>query len=591
MTEASQERAAWNPPKHLPVFFDIPDTPPERRIIIRESMSPMGLAASIVRSAGWHAALGCLLLVLYNTAITLVPLALGAAIDQGIGPVTTGTPAGDAIGDFLRWIAVIAGLYVVINLTYRFGGRIGWYAVQRAKYELSARVVERILDVRGTAGGPQLPGRLLSVATSDSDRTSSAIYFAIYPLGNLVAIVVAAFSLFTIHPILGLTVVIGSPLLLAVMAMIARPLRVRAEQEQEGIADAAGAAADLVSGYRVIAGIHAQRAAAEHYRGVSRAALRGTLAANKAEGALIGVNTALTGLFAGVVTVVAAVLTFDGSISIGGLIAAAAMAQVLLDPLRILIEEAVTLGAEVLASGRRVLDRLHIDPDPEALGTADVASAPTLRIHGPSLVEALIIGPGQFVAIDPIAVDAERLVAALTLTSRKSESDVLHVTLDDRPLREHAPTQVRRTILVAPHQSDLLEPTVLENVTTERVEAGSKEHSRALAALTDARCDSLDSELPHGYNTRVGDGGRTLSGGQRQRVALARALYRQAPVLVMHDPTNSVDSATEHDIAQNMRSAREGFTTIVLTSSPAFHSVADRSIVLGHAAMAQKSAS
>ncbi|MGA9874104.1 MAG: ABC transporter ATP-binding protein [Rhodococcus sp. (in: high G+C Gram-positive bacteria)] len=561
---------AWNPPRRLPVFFEVPAAPPKQRITIREDMSPLALAASIVRSAGWHAVLGCLLLVVFNIATTLVPLALGAAIDQGIGPVTTGMPAGDAVGGFAIWVSVIAGLYVVMNLTYRFGGRIGWYSVQRAQYELSARVVERILDARGTAGGPQLPGRLLSVATSDSERTCAALYFAIYPLGNLVAIVVAAVSLFVIHPILGITVVVGAPLLLVLMALAARPLRARTEREQEAIADAAGTAADLVSGYRVIAGIHAQRAAAGHYRGVSRAALRGTLASNTAEGALVGVNATLTALFAGIVTVVAALLTFDGSISVGGLIAAAAMAQMLLDPLKILIEEAATLGAEVLASARRVLNLLFTEPNPDALGAAPVAPTPHLRIDSPT-GDSIDIRAGEFVVIDPTAVDADVLTAALTMTARAGTAP--HITLDGRELREHDPTEVRRTILVAPHRADLLEDTVLANVLHD-----SDDVSRARAALDSACCGSLEHELPLGYDTAIGDGGRTLSGGQRQRVALARALFREPPVLVLHDPTNSVDSATEHDIAHRLRSARSGFTTVVITSSPAFHAVAERSI-------------
>ncbi|OZF05628.1 MULTISPECIES: ABC transporter transmembrane domain-containing protein [Nocardiaceae] len=574
--------SAWNPPKHIPVFFDIPDTPPQRRIRIRDGMSPLRLSASIIRSAGWHAALGCLLLVLYNTATTLVPLALGAAIDRGIGPVTTGTPAGEAVRGFLQWLAVIAGLYVVMNLTYRFGGRIGWFAVQRAKYELSSRVIERILDARGTAGGPQLPGRLLSVATSDSDRASSAIYFAVYPLGHIVAIVVAAVSLFAIHPVLGLTVILGSPLLLALMAVVARPLQRRAEEEQDAVADAAGIAADLVSGYRVITGIHAQRAATDHYRGVSRSALRGTLAANRAEGAVIGINNALTGLFAGVVTVIAAMLTFNGSITIGGLIAAAAMAQVLLDPLRSLIEDAATLGAMVLASAKRVLDQLHIGPDPEALGTAPIPESPTLRIHSPQMTDPILVTPGEFLVIDPSAIDADGLVAAMTLTSRGEQDKTPGITLDGRPLREHDPAEVRRRILVSPHQPDLLEPTLFANVASAEAVPGSAEHTSARGALQAARCDGLEHELRDGYDTDIGDGGRTLSGGQRQRVALARALHRRPPVLVLHDPTNSVDSATEHDIATRVRSAREGLTTIVITSSPAFHAVSTHSIAGEH---------
>ncbi|WP_229051605.1 ABC transporter ATP-binding protein [Aeromicrobium sp. Leaf350] len=564
--------SAWNPPKRLPVFFDVPDTPPKPRIAMRGGMRPLQLAVAVIRSGGWLAGVGCLLLITYNTAFTLVPLALGAAIDRGIGPVTEGAAANDAIGTFLAWAAVIAGLYVVINLTYRFGGRMGWHCVQRAQYELSARVVERILDVRGSAGPAQLPGRLLSVATSDASRTCSALYFAIYPLGSVVGIVVATVSLFVIHPLLGGLVLVGAPLLLAVMTVASRPLRTRAQREQETIADASGTAADLIAGHRVIAGIHAQAAASEHYRHVSRSALRGSLAANSAEGALVGTNAMLTGLFAGLVTVVAALLTFDGAISVGALIAAAGLAQLLLQPLRHLVEEAATLGAVVLASAGRVLDLLGSEPNPAALGTAAVPASPRLRLVSPHLDAPVEVESGDFVVIDLPSAHADALVDTLVLTSR-GEGDT-EATLDDRPLHEHDPSSVRRTILVAPHHADLLEPTVLANV--------HADPALARAALQVARCESLEHELPLGYDTLIGDAGRTLSGGQRQRVALARAIAHEAPVLVLHDPTSSVDAVTEHDIAARVRAARQGSTTIVITSSPAFHAVADRSIGSAH---------
>lgn len=571
----TQRRApAWDPPRRLPVFFDVPDVPPGPRITLRAGTSPLRLAGAVVRSGGWVAAVGCLLLVTYNTAFTLVPVALGAAIDRGVGPVTEGASASEALGEFLLWAGVVAGLYVVINLTYRFGGRMGWYCVQRAEYELSARVVERVLDVRGTAGPPQLPGRLLSVATSDASRTCSALYFAIYPLGTVVGILVATVSLFVIHPVLGLAVVVGAPLLLAVMAVVARPLRARTEREQETVADASGTAADLVAGYRVLAGIHAQRAAAAHYREVSRSALRGSLASNAAEGALIGTNAVLTGLFAGAVTVVAAVLTLDGAISVGGLVAAAGLAQLLLQPLRMLVEEAATLGAEVLASAGRVLALLGLDPHPAALGTAPVPGSPRLRITSVPLDGPVDVGRGELVALDLGAAHADALVGVLTLGSRGDDPSGPEVLLDERPLHEHDPAAVRRTVLVAPHHADLLEPTLLANV----LPRPDSDPALARAALLAARCESLEQELPHGYDTRIGDGGRTLSGGQRQRVALARALARDAPVLVLHEPTNAVDAVTEHDIAERVRHARRGSTTLVLTSSPAFHAVADRSI-------------
>lgn len=569
---------AWRTPKRIPIWFDVPDEPPASRIRIREGMSSLQLGLAIIRSGGWYAAVGCLLHTLYNVASTLMPLALGAAIDRGIAPLTAGTAGRDAIGEFAKWLAVIAGLFLAINATYRFGGRMGWHAVQRAHYELSSRLVERILDPRGFAGSPPLPGRMLAVATHDCHRACSALYFAIYPLGYVVAIVVAATSLFLIHPTLGLTVVIGAPVVLGATTLVAKPLHARRQREQEAIADAAGAAADLIDGFRVLAGIHGQRAATAHYRRVSRTALRGTIAANDAEAALVGVTTALTGLFAATVTVIAAALTFSGAISIGGLIAAAAMAQLLLDPLRILVEQAGGVAAMALASSRRVLDQLHREPNPAALGTAALATVPQLHITAEWSDTTIAVGRDEFVAIDLGATDAASLVAALTLTASTDSAATFTVTLDGRPLADFDPLAVRSTILVPPHDVDLLEPTVIANVIPDG--AGPDGEWLARAALHGACAEGLDDELPLGLATPLGDGGRTLSGGQRQRVGLARAIARHAQALVLHNPVSSVDAVTEHDIAVRLRAARRGCTTVVLTSSPAFHAIADRTIDL-----------
>lgn len=583
---------AWQPPKYLPVWVDVPDSPPPHRLTVHEGMSPLRFGLSVIRSGGGHAVAGSLLFIVFAIADMMLPVVLGAVIDRGIGPVVAGRPVEDAIGTFLFWLLAIVGLYAVNNFTYRFGGRLGWYCVQRAVYDLSTLTMRRMLDPRGTAGPVPLPGRLLSVATMDVQRTCSALYFAIYPPGQLVGIGVAAVSLFWIHPILGWVVVIGAPLLLASMAVVARPLHTRSLQEQEAVADAAGMAGDLMTGYRVLAGIHARGAAGDLYRTVSRRALRGTIAAGTAEAGLIGVNAVLSGLFAGGVTVVAAVLTFNGSISVGSLIAAAGLAQLMLTPLRQLVETAGSIGASALASSRRVLD--HLNTPYRAFGdrTVDERAELTIELTEPNT--EITVEPGRFVVVDLPTAAAEAAIAALSLgatfTSGALDEDVdeqhqplpttdLDVRLGGYPLADCDPALVRGALLVAPHEADLLESTVIDNVI--RRPEGDLTRAEAEWALHIAACDTLADELPGGFDTPVTDGGHTLSGGQRQRVALARAVARRTPLLILHNPTNAVDSVTEQQIAQRLYSARTGYSTLVISSAGAFHSVADRSIRAG----------
>lgn len=188
-----------------------PPTPPKHHLIDVDVFGgPQRLGLAIIRSGGWYAAAGAVLQISYNVANMLIPLALGRAVADGIGPVVAGTRWGAALGDFLTWITVIASLYLVTNLTHRFGGRLGWYAMRRAQFELSDRVMERILDRRGLTGPARLPGSLLALASLDARRACMAMYVAIYPIGLLVAVVVAAGALFIIHPVLGCGVAIGA---------------------------------------------------------------------------------------------------------------------------------------------------------------------------------------------------------------------------------------------------------------------------------------------------------------------------------------------------------------------------------------------
>lgn len=569
-------------------WFRAPGTPPtELRVRVTPGMTPARLGLAIIRSAGWYAVAGSSLLVLFNIAIMLVPVVLGQAVDVGIRPLTEGVAWTDTMPSFLLWLGVIGLLYVVTNLTYRFGGRLGWYGVQRAQYELSDLVLARILDPRGMSGGARLPGSLLAVATLDVQRACLALYVAIYPLGELVGVVVAAVSLFAIHPLLGIGVILGAPVLLGLMWLVAGPLQRRSTIEQERVADATATAADLVTGLRVLTGIHAQRAASERYRRVSRSALEGTLAARTAEGAFQGVNTLLSGMFAAAVTIGAAILALNGQIGIGGLIAAGGIAQLLLEPLQSLVGQAGSFWAIAMASARRLLDLLTT---PERADSQGVASpepdASPLRFDGLSMRDGVLdtwIEAGEFIALDVGAADASALTSALSLREHVADDATAlaqGIRLGSASLDTLDPDRLREVVLVAPHHADLFEATILENVAGLASDGGDTRDSasllRARAALAVAHCQSLEHELPEGYETIVGEAGRTLSGGQRQRVALARAVAADPPVLVLHDPTNSVDSVTEAAIAQRLKAARAGRMTIVITSSPVFHAIADR---------------
>jgi ABC-type multidrug transport system fused ATPase/permease subunit len=135
------------------------------------------------------------------------------------------------------------------------------------------------------------------------------------------------------------------------------------------------------------------------------------------------------------------------------------------------------------------------------------------------------------------------------------------VSVDGRDVREYALDSYIEQIAVVLQDSILFAATIRENIAYGRPGAGFNEIREAARA---AYADEFVEPLPQGYDTVVGERGATLSGGQRQRIAIARALIRDAPILILDEPTTGLDAESEDIVLRALERLMEGRTTIMI---------------------------
>jgi ATP-binding cassette, subfamily B, bacterial len=139
------------------------------------------------------------------------------------------------------------------------------------------------------------------------------------------------------------------------------------------------------------------------------------------------------------------------------------------------------------------------------------------------------------------------------------------ITLDGVDLRDYKLADLRNQYAVVHQETVLFSTSVAENIRFARPDATIDE---VIAAARAAKAHDFISNLPNGYETLVGERGMKLSGGERQRISLARAFLKDAPILILDEPTSSLDVRTESAILDTIRELMKGRTTLMIAHRP-----------------------
>ncbi|WP_432105290.1 ABC transporter transmembrane domain-containing protein [Streptomyces sp. bgisy091] len=550
--------------RRLPVLLQAPPEPAESAAFeAGAGTTPGRFLLRAILSVKRATVPATLLAVVWQVGESAVPVVMGVAIDRALA---TGNTA-----QLVLWLGVLMALYITLTLAAKVTNRLTSYAVQLLQHRLRSTLSTAVLHpVGGVGRAPD--GSVVSVMTNDVARLANGVILLIMPVSRVAAIAFIAVSLLATHWLLGLVVLLGAPAAVWLMGVLSERLSRDTRAYQELLASTVGRATDLVAGYRVVKGMHAEAEATRRYRQASQETLVGAERNAGLLGRFLVGSGAVGGVFVAAVMGLAGWFAVDGRLSIGELIAAVGLTQALLPQIQSIASISIPNLAGARAASARVIDVLRgnggREPGHDDTTRAEVAPLPVLEVAAPAAT--IRVDPGELVGVRADDRTAARIARALL---DPCASDEVEVRLDGRPARELTAHEYRSRVTVAPHRTTLFSGTIRDNLTAG---SGADASGRVDAAVRAAACDDFAADLDH----PVGENGNRLSGGQRQRIALARALASDAPVLVLHDPTTAVDPVTEHTIAQRLPGVRAGRSTLLIASSPVLLGRCDRVVDL-----------
>jgi ABC-type multidrug transport system fused ATPase/permease subunit len=183
--------------------------------------------------------------------------------------------------------------------------------------------------------------------------------------------------------------------------------------------------------------------------------------------------------------------------------------------------------------------------------------------------------PGEMIAL--VGLTGAGKTTLVSLIPRFYDVSAGRILVDGLDVRQYRLQSLRERIAIVLQEPVLFSGTIADNLRYGRLDATREEIEEAARA---AHAHDFISRLPKGYDTAIAEAGASLSGGERQRLSVARAILKNAPILILDEPTSSLDAISEEIVFAALRRLRAGRTTIVIAHRLSTVRDADRILVL-----------
>ncbi|MEU1048028.1 ABC transporter ATP-binding protein [Streptomyces sp. NPDC005897] len=524
---------------------------------------------------------GAVLASVWMVLLAATPYLMARAVDHGLAPGDLGALAGwtgamVAVGGVNAWLGM---------LRHRTMTKVRLDANFRTVKVVVAHATRLGAALRGQVGA----GEVVTIGVGDVQTISTSLTAVGPGVGAITAYAAVGGLMLSVSPRLALVVLLGVPLLGVLLGPLMGRLQGREAEYRERQSVLTARIGDLAGGLRVLNGLGGKGLVADAFRRDSGLLREQGYRVGAVTSWIQALGVGLPVLFLALVTWLGARLAAQGQISVGELVSVYGYVVALGWPVAFLIEMGHQLSRGVVAA-RRVVAFLRLEPEPDT-GTRDAPAEPSVLYDPASGVRVL---PGRLTAL--VTTRPSDATDILDRLARYTPSDA---TWGDIPLADIPLPQIRARILVADPEADLFAGTLSDVIgaqdiapggagncaTSHGAPADAPQHTRAdatanlTAALHAAAAEDIVRSLPDGLKTQLAAQAHDLSGGQRQRIRLARALLTAPEILLAAEPTSALDAHTEATVADRLRHARQGRTTVLAATSPL---LLDRADVVHH---------
>jgi ATP-binding cassette, subfamily B, bacterial len=535
----------------------------------------------------WLHVIGVFLLTLLATPLALLtPLPLKLAADSVVGEAPLPSFLDAIVPDALArspeaLIALVAGLVLAITvgtILQQLGAQLlttytGERIVLRFRAELFRHAQRLSLAYHDVAGTADTAYRI----QHDAPAIQTLMLRGLIPLASAVLTLIGMLYItLRINPKLALVALAVAPLFLWLTRVFSLRLRKQWRRAKEIESASLAVVQEVLSALRVVKSFRREEFEQGRFTAHSDRSLTARLRAT--------LDESLYGLSVGVITAagVAAVLFIGlhdvrrGTLTLGNLLLIVGYVSQLYGPLKMVGKELGGGRQRALASAERALALL--DERPEVVEEPD--ARPLHRARGRVTFEGVCFSyDGQRPALQDVTFDVApgatvgiqgRTGAGkstlMNLLIRFYDPTAGRVLLDGVDLRHYRLADLRDQFAIVLQEPLLFSSTIAENIAYGRPGAT---HDEIVAAARAARAHDFISRLPDGYQTQVGERGARLSGGERQRISVARAFLKDAPIIILDEPTSSVDANTEAAVMEALAELARGRTTFTITHRPA----------------------